>query len=77
MKTHVHSEQFDGHRHAWCGRATDESKAKIVGEDEFAATDPAQRCAICDRDQFPRGQPDWHLKAAKRSWSDVRQARRA
>lgn len=63
MKTHLHSEQFDGHLHAWCGRGGE--TAKVVPEDAFEATEPAQRCQLCDREWFPNGQPDWHLKQAQ------------
>lgn len=59
-KVHLHSEQFDGAVHAWCGRGT-----TAVEEHVFEATAPALRCQLCDRDWFPYGQPDWHLKAAQ------------
>lgn len=59
MKVHLHDDQFDGHPHPWCGRG-----ATAVSEAAFEATNPADRCAVCDREWFPRGQPDWHLKAA-------------
>lgn len=60
MKIHNHSEQFDGHWHPVCGRGN-----RAVGSDEFEATDPQRRCQLCERDWFPNGQPDWHLKAAQ------------
>lgn len=59
-KTHLHSEQFDGHPHPWCGRGT-----TAVDSDTFEATNPEDRCKFCDREWFPRGQPDWHLQAAR------------
>lgn len=64
MKTHIHSEQFDGTPHPWCGRGQ-----TAVSERQFEATDPAERCALCDRDWFPHGQPDWHLQQAKAATS--------
>lgn len=60
MRVHLHSEQFDGHPHPWCGRGS-----KAVTEKEFEATAPELRCALCDREWFPNGQPDWHLKQAQ------------
>lgn len=60
MKQHLHEDQFDGHPHPWCGRGE-----QAVGSDEFEATPPAERCRLCDREWFPNGQPDWHLKAAQ------------
>lgn len=59
-KVHLHDEQFDGAMHAWCGRG-----ATAVHEHVFEATPPTERCAFCDREWFPHGQPDWHLKAAQ------------
>lgn len=59
-KVHVHSEQFDGHMHPWCGRGS-----TAVTEETFEATPESERCKICDRDQFPNGQPDWHFAAAR------------
>jgi len=58
-KIHVHSEQFDGHWHAWCGRGD-----LVVSEKVFAATEPTLRCRICEKDQFPNGQPEWHRTQA-------------
>lgn len=60
LKVHIHSEQFDGHPYPWCGRG----KTAVI-EYEFEATDPKDRCQICDREWFPFGQPDWHLKQAQ------------
>jgi hypothetical protein len=57
MKVHVHSEQFDGHPHPWCGRGE-----TAVPEDVFARTPYKMRCKVCDRDQFPYGQPQWHFE---------------
>lgn len=62
MKVHVHSEQFDGHPHSWCGRG-----ATAVPWSEFEATDPKLRCALCDAYWFPTGQPDWHFEQAKKT----------
>jgi hypothetical protein len=61
MKVHIHEEQFDGAMHPWCGRGK-----TAVTANEFEATDPLRRCALCDREWFPDGQPDWHHEAAKR-----------
>ena len=60
MKIHRHEEQFDGHFHPWCGRGS-----TAVMPETFEATDPKLRCRLCDRDWFPYGQPDWHLKQAQ------------
>lgn len=60
MKVHNHSEQFDGAWHPVCGRGNTAVSAEV-----FEATSPQRRCAICDRDWFPHGQPDWHLRAAQ------------
>lgn len=65
MKVHRHDDQFDGHWHAWCGRGS-----TAVGELEFEATDPKLRCFYCDRDWFPYGQPDCHLKSSKEKFHD-------
>jgi hypothetical protein len=65
MKVHVHAEQFDGQMHAWCGRGR-----TAVFEDEFEATPVRLRCAICDREWFPGGQPDWHFKYAVERLTD-------
>ena len=62
MKVHLHSEQFDGHMHSWCGRGGHHA----VDEKTFEATNPSLRCKLCDREWFPNGQPDWHLKQAQR-----------
>lgn len=59
MKVHYADDQFDGALHAWCGRGT-----KAVTIEEFEATAPELRCKVCERDWFPSGQPDWHLRAA-------------
>lgn len=59
-KIHLHDDQFDGHPHPWCARGDD-----AVTENVFEATDPVDRCKLCDRNWFPNGQPDWHLHAAK------------
>lgn len=58
-KVHLHTEQFDGHPHAWCGRGSD---AVLSGK--FEATEPKLRCKICEREWFPYGQPKWHYRAA-------------
>jgi hypothetical protein len=60
MKVHNHSEQFDGALHAVCGRGN-----KVVTNDEFEATEPNLRCKLCEKDWFPCGQPDWHLKQSQ------------
>ena len=59
MKIHLHDEQFDGHPHPWCGRGS-----KDVTSDTFEATAPSLRCHYCAREWFPRGQPEWHYRAA-------------
>jgi hypothetical protein len=59
-KVHNHSEQFDGAWHSVCGRGK-----TAVSSDQFEGTPPAQRCVYCERDWFPNGQPDWHLKQAQ------------
>ncbi|MHB1125255.1 MAG: hypothetical protein ACYC0T_21405 [Ramlibacter sp.] len=59
-KTHLHDEQFDGAPHPWCGRGN-----SAVSPEVFEATAPELRCKACDREWFPNGQPDWHLKAAQ------------
>lgn len=61
MKVHLHDEQFDGHPHPWCGRGT-----VAVSSLWFEATEPAQRCKICEREWFPHGQPEWHQQQAAR-----------
>lgn len=61
MKVHVHSEQFDGAWHAACGRGSDAVPPLV-----FEATPRERRCAFCDRDWFPHGQPEWHLSHAQR-----------
>lgn len=63
-KIHNHTDQFDGAMHAWCGRGKTAVSSKV-----FEATDPALRCRVCERDWFPNGQPDWHLKAAQQRQS--------
>jgi hypothetical protein len=63
VKVHRHEEQFDGGMHAWCGRGD-----TAVLPEQFEATPQALRCAICDRDWFPRGQPDWHYRQAVANW---------
>lgn len=63
VKIHNHDDQLDGHFYARCGRVEADSP-RIVMPHVFEATPPALRCAICDRDWFPRGQPDWHHRAA-------------
>lgn len=65
-KVHIHSEQFDGAWHPWCGRGN-----TAVAEDEFEATAPELRCVACDREWFPNGQPDWHLQAAMERQGEV------
>jgi len=60
MKIHLHDEQFDGHYHSWCGRGS-----TAVMPEVFEAVDPEKRCQLCDKEWFPHGQPDWHLKYAK------------
>lgn len=64
-KVHLHSEQFDGVAHAWCGRGT-----TAVPSDVFEATSPEKRCVYCDREWFPHGQPDWHFKYAMKTLAD-------
>ena len=59
-KVHIHTEQFDGVAHAWCGRGK-----TAVMFDVFEATDPHLRCRFCEHEWFPFGQPDWHLRHAK------------
>ena len=66
MKVHIDSEQFDGQPHPMCGRGS-----TAVDSDQFEATDPHMRCTHCDREWFPRGQPDWHLKGAKERLAQV------
>lgn len=61
VKVHLHEEQFDGHPHPWCGRGD-----AAVTSEAFEATAPELRCQICDREWFPRGQPDWHYQHAAR-----------
>lgn len=60
QKIHLHDEQFDGAAHAWCGRGS-----SAVAPARFEATAPAIRCKVCEKEWFPRGQPDWHLRAAQ------------
>lgn len=60
IRIHIHKEEFDGHPHPACGRGGTAVMPVI-----FEATDPALRCKLCERDWFPGGQPDWHLKAAQ------------
>lgn len=59
-RVHLHVEQFDGAQHSWCGRGT-----TAAPTDVFEATPSADRCKLCERDWFPNGQPDWHLKQAQ------------
>jgi|GEM_PF-4702235 len=63
-RVHIHTEQFDGHPHPWCGRGTTAVTAPV-----FEATDPRLRCRLCEREWFPNGQPDWNLKQAQRDAS--------
>lgn len=60
-KIHLHSEQFDGALHPWCGKGD-----RVVGSDEFESTERKLRCFYCDREWFPNGQPGWHFQAAVR-----------
>ena len=62
MKVHLHSEQFDGAPHPWCGRGKAAAPSSV-----FEATLPTLRCSLCARDWFPRGQPHWHLLEAQRA----------
>lgn len=64
MKIHHHIDQLDGNRYAHCGRVPANSPS-IVLTDEFEATEPQIRCKVCERDWFPFGQPDWHLRHAR------------
>jgi hypothetical protein len=60
MKTHLHSEQFDGHLHAACCRAPFDPKGpdpRIVGEDEFGALPASEQCSYCRREMYPHGGP--------------------
>jgi hypothetical protein len=41
MKTHLHSEQFDGYIHALCGS----ERGIVLMEDAFDASPPENRCA--------------------------------
>ena len=55
-KTHLHSEQFDGHLHAVCCTIKNEDKAKIVGGgDQFEDTPYDQRCRKCSEENWPNG----------------------
>lgn len=69
-KVHIHEEQFDGHWHARCGRAD-----QAVSEDEFAATPRASRCRICERAEFPYGQPESHHRASAEAFLIAESAR--
>jgi hypothetical protein len=58
MKTHLHSEQFDGHLHAACCRAPFDPKGpdpRIVGEDEFETLPASKQCGHCRREMYPHG----------------------
>lgn len=68
LRVHIHSEQFDGALHPWCGRGS-----TAVPSKQFEATNPKLRCKICERDWFPDGQPDWHRNAAITAYYTDRQ----
>jgi len=59
-KIHLHTEQFDGQSHSWCGRGT-----VAVTPVRFEATPTKARCKLCEREWFPAGQPEWHVQQAK------------
>lgn len=71
-KIHNHSEQFDGAMHPVCGRGD-----TAVTSDEFEATPRAMRCAVCNRDWFPSGQPDWHFQGAVKRQEERLAAKKA
>lgn len=54
-KAHLHSEQFDGHKHAECG-AGDGDHIRILFEEDFEVLPRAERCSKCTRYWFPNGQ---------------------
>jgi hypothetical protein len=62
MKMHNHSEQFDGVPHSVCGRGTNAVSSKV-----FESIESELRCKLCERDWFPNGQPEWHLRASQKS----------
>lgn len=55
MKTHLHSEQFDGHLHAECCAGSDYNGLKIVGERTFGALPAKERCRRCTKLNWPYG----------------------
>lgn len=55
MKTHLHSEQFDGHLHAECCAGSDIDGLRIVGETAFGQMRRKDRCAKCTRANWPYG----------------------
>lgn len=67
-KVHIHEDQFDGVAHAWCGRGNTAVTAEV-----FEATEPSARCQVCDREWFPRGQPEWHLIGARKLLANASQ----
>lgn len=51
MKVHIHSEQFDGHGHAACGRLDMELPSdRIASEDDFEKVPYEKRCRLCARE---------------------------
>jgi hypothetical protein len=65
-KVHLHDDQFDGKPYAWCGRGNTVAPSRL-----FEATHTKFRCKLCDKEWFPRGQPDWHLKVAQAKMAEA------
>lgn len=58
-KLHIADDQLDGYLYGWCGRG-----GVALPPAVFEAAPPPMRCALCARDWFPHGQPEWHHKQA-------------
>lgn len=63
-KIHCNDDQLDGWMTPRCGRGI------AVPAAVFEATPPRMRCQVCERDWFPRGQPDWHYEDAVKALID-------
>lgn len=56
MKIHLHSEQFDGYRHAVCGAGDwDATSLRCVEADVFEQLPRIKRCLRCTYYWWPKG----------------------